>query len=113
MTAAILACILLPVSGIAVEPSVNEQLLQAAENGSLEQVKTLLSKNGDINAKNENSETVLMEAAKSGNLEAVKFLIDNGADVNAKDETGQTALSLASAENQSEIVEYLKTRGAK
>ena len=41
--AAILVCILLPVCGIATDPSVNEQLLQAAENDSVEQIKTLLA----------------------------------------------------------------------
>ena len=62
----------------------NEQLLQAAENDSLEQIKTLLAQGGDVNAKDSYRRTVLMAAAKSGNLEVVKFLIDKGADVNAK-----------------------------
>ncbi len=42
-TAAIVACILLPVRGIAAEPSVNERMLQAAENGSLDQIRTMLA----------------------------------------------------------------------
>lgn len=47
-TVAILACILLPVSAIAAESSVNEQMLQAAENGSLEQVKAVLAKGAEV-----------------------------------------------------------------
>jgi ankyrin repeat protein len=112
-TAVILACILLPASGIAAEPSVNEQLRQAAKNDSLGQIKTLLAKGGDIKVKNKKGETALMKAAWTGNLEVVKFLIDKGADVNVRNNSGETALSLASANNQPEIVQHLKAHGAK
>jgi ankyrin repeat protein len=110
---AILVFVLLPVSAIAAELSVNKQLLQAAEKGSLEQIKALLEKGGDVNAANDEGRTVLTFAAWSGNLEVVRFLIDKGLDVNAKDEKGQTALSIASANNLLEIVLYLGTHGAK
>ena len=87
-----LACILLPVPGLAADPSVNEQLLRAVENGSLEQIKTLLAKGGDVNAKGYIGITVLMKAVRSGNLEAVKLLVDKGANLIAGDNTGNTAL---------------------
>jgi len=113
-TAAILICILASVSEIAAEPSVNEQLLQAAENGSLEQIKDLLAKGGDINAKNKEGEPVLMFAAEEGDLGVVKFLIDKGADMNAKDKNGRTAVTYACwFRDQPEVVQYLKARGAK
>ena len=60
--AAILACTLFPVFGFAADSSVNEQLLRAAEEGSLEQVKALLAKGGDVNAKDDYRRTVLMRA---------------------------------------------------
>lgn len=107
-TAAILACILLPVSAIAAEPSCNEHLLLAAENGSGEQAKTLPAKGGDVNAQDEYGRTALMKAAERGNLEVVKFFIDKGLDVNAKDKNGQTAVSLASVYDHSQIVQHLK-----
>jgi hypothetical protein len=58
-TTAILACILLPVIGFAAELSVNDQLLRAAHNGSLEQIKTLVAKGGVAHAKDETGETAL------------------------------------------------------
>jgi ankyrin repeat protein len=115
-TAAILACILSPVSGIAADPSVNEQLLQAAESGSLDQISALLAQGGDVNAEDENGRTVLMKAARSVNIEALKLLIDRGADVNAKDEKGFTAL-MAVAERYAdrgrnlEVVKLLVDKG--
>ena len=112
-TAAIVACILLPVSGIAAEPSMTEQLFRAAENGYLEQIKTLLAKGGNVNARGNDDQTVLMAAARWGNLEVVKLLIDKGADVIATNMVGETALSLVSAKkDRSDIVQYLKDHGA-
>ena len=49
---AISVCILLTLSAPATSPSLNEQLLSAAEAGSLERVKSLLAKGADVNAKN-------------------------------------------------------------
>jgi ankyrin repeat protein len=111
-TAAILACMLLPVSAVAAGPSVNEQLLQAAKKGSLEKIKTLLAEGGDVNAKGNYRRTVLMNAARSGNLEVVKFLIDKGADVNARTIQGRTALIDAAWGGNLEVVKLLIDKGA-
>lgn len=61
--AAILACALLSVSGIAAELSVNEQLLRAAKSGSLEQVKKLLEKGAKVESRDRYDRTLPMEAA--------------------------------------------------
>ncbi|MFH1115295.1 MAG: ankyrin repeat domain-containing protein [Pseudomonadota bacterium] len=82
-TVAIVLCALLPAAATATGPSMNEELLRAAETGSLEQVKSLLAKGADVNAKTRLGITVLMAAVRTGNLDLVKFLVDNGADVNA------------------------------
>ena len=76
---AILACILVPVS-VAAEQSVNEQLLRAAEKGSPEEIKTLLAKGGDLNAKTENGHTVLDSASSfQDQPEVVQYLKAHGA----------------------------------
>ncbi len=111
--AAILVCILLPVSGFAARNSVNERLLQAAKDGSSDQIKTLLAEGGNVHAKDNYRRTLLMNVAWSGNLDVVKFLTNRGLDVNAKTKSGETALSLAAAKNQPDIVQYLKVHGAK
>lgn len=113
-TAAILAYILLPVSGFAVEPSANDQQLRAAGKGSLERIKDLLAKVEDVEARDRYYRMALIEAAKLGDVEVVKFLIDKGVDVNAKAEFDRTVLRSASwFRDQPEVVEYLKARGAK
>lgn len=132
MTAVVLVCILAPISGIATEPSVNEQLVQAAKKGDLEQVKTLLAQGGDVNAE-EDGRPVLMwamdpknwirawpmlkESAKkaylrSVNLDLVKFLVNRGADVNARDSGGLTALMFAVQAEDLAIVRFLVDKGA-
>ena len=94
-TFAILTCILLPLSGIAADLSVNEQLLNAVGKGSLEQVKTLLEKGGDPNVKDSYGWPVLMKAVMWWRFDMVKLLVNKGADVNAKDWNGGTMLMAA------------------
>ncbi len=95
------------------KPSVTEELRQAAQKGSLEQVKNLVTRGADVNAKGSNGQTVLMDAAHFGNFELVKFLVDRGADVNAKAKDGGTALNIAQNKGDTRIVELLKSHGAK
>jgi uncharacterized protein len=93
------------------EPSLNEQLLQAAENGRPEQVNTLLTKGGEVNARDKNGQTALMAAAGMGHREIVKLLIDKGADVNATDENGRTVLMDAAMAGKLQIVEFSNDKG--
>jgi len=94
-----------------VDLSMNKLLLQSAEKGHLEQVKALLKKRADVNAKDQNGQTALMAAAARGHLEMVKLLIDKGADVNATDENGRTALMEAAMSGKLQIVEILNDKG--
>ena len=94
-----------------VDLSMNKLLLQAADKGHLEQVKTLLKKGTDVNAKDQSGQTALMAAAGRGHLEMVKLLIDKRADVNAGDENGRTALMEAAMSGKLQIVEILNDKG--
>jgi ankyrin repeat protein/uncharacterized protein len=94
------------------EPSVNEKLLRAAENGSQEKIEPLLATGGDVNAKGPYGRTVLMAAARSGNLELVKFLMEKGADAQAKSSFGNTALMNAARSGNLEVVKFLIDRRA-
>ena len=75
--------------------------------GDIEQVKSLLAKETDPDAKN----AALQEACSVGNLDFVKLLIDNGADVNARSQRGP-ALYLAMMANHGQIAELLISKGA-
>jgi ankyrin repeat protein len=125
---------------VAISP-LDEQLHEAAEQGNLSLVKSLLDKGADPRAKDIAGRTALMwaavgperpdiiEADSTGKqevenketvsnhddaerLEVVKLLLDKGPELEAGDARGRTALILAAAAGDSEIVKLLLDRGA-
>jgi len=94
-----------------------DQLMNAAMNGRLEQVRALLKKGVDVNARG-SSGTPIMAAASHGGVQVVRLLIENGAEVNAQTSNGRTALkeALASAwlhRGQLDVAKLLVEHGAK
>ncbi len=63
----------------------NDLLLESAEKGNLMEVRTLLDKGAEVNAKNEMKCTGLHFAAERGDTEMAILLIKRGADVNVND----------------------------
>jgi len=93
---------------------VSEDLLAAVRKGDVAQVRTLLQRGADVNAKSPYGSTGLFFAADRGNVEMVKLLIDHGADVNTKDTFyGATALVWACEKQRVEIIRLLLSKGAK
>ena len=92
--------------------TLNERLLQAAENGDIGEVNELIAGGAEVNAINEDGETPLHVAAEMGDIVAIQQLITAKADVNAKDKYGKRALHLASLGGHTEIVESLIAAGA-
>jgi len=94
------------------EPEPKKQIYhlhQAAKIGDIEQVKLLISKGADVNAKDEREKTPLCHAVTSGKMELIKLLVEAGADVN----TGKwPPLCQAVDENNMEIVQMLVEAGA-
>src|SRR5208337_5502443 len=91
---------------------VNEDLWQAAKRGDLPEIKSLLDKGAEVNAKNDNGSTALMAASLQGHPEIVQALLAKGAEVNAKNNNGSTALMAACLQGHREIVEALLAKGA-
>jgi ankyrin repeat protein len=92
---------------------VNEDLINAAGHDDLPEVKRLLAKGADINAKvSLIGITALIGASYKGQREVVEFLLAKGADVNAKTYYGNTALMMASSNGHSEVVKLLLAKGA-
>jgi len=96
----------------------NEQLVQAAIAGTIDQVTELLNKGADINAYSRYAQhfgrTALIEAAAQLRYNVCKLLIEKGADVNAqsKDGTRFTPLMFAALQGNKEICKLLIENGA-
>ena len=70
------------------------EIHQAAWDGDLEKVKTLLKDNPDlVFSKDKINYTPLHVAALKGHKDVMKFLLASKADVNAKDINGKTPLN--------------------
>ncbi len=119
-----------------------EALEDAIRNNDTKQIKELLTKGYNVNARNEAGDTLLHVILKeTKNLAAsfvqafigenifakaakyekeflanvpefVKILVDHGADINAKNSLGDTPLKLAIHNGLTEVVNFLKTKGA-
>jgi hypothetical protein len=87
-------------------------LIDAAGNGDLPQVKSLLDNGADVNAKLSDGQTALTNAAGKDHLDVVLVLLDRGADVNAKTDKGETALILAEQLKDPELFQALLGKGA-
>lgn len=87
----------------------NSQLIEAS---TLEEVKRLLARGANINAKDSQGKTALMNASYYGKKEIVKFLLEHGSDVNARYVDGCTALIWAAGEGEAEVLKILLDHGA-
>jgi ankyrin repeat protein len=93
--------------------ALNEQLYEAARKGDAAEVKSLLDKGADVNAKFRYGATALFKAAERGNTEVVKVLIERGADVNVKDTFyGATALSWALQKGHTDVILAILSKSA-
>jgi hypothetical protein len=89
-----------------------KDLNQAAVDGELDRVKSLVSGGADVNSKNRMGMTPLVVAAMNSRTAVCEFLVASGADLNAKDGQGRTALYFAVDRNNKELAELLLKKGA-
>ena len=97
-------------SSVIARGSVDDDLLRAAERGSVEDVSRLLADGADANARNVYGNTPLQAAAAQGHKGIAQLLIAKGADVNAKDSDGDTSLHDAVTGGHKDIAELLIAR---
>ncbi len=61
----------------------------------------------DINARNNDNETVLMIAARRGDIDLVNLYIAHGAEISLKNNQGETAIDIAKKRGHNKVVNYL------
>ncbi len=90
------------------------ELVAAVEHNDAATLKDLLSKGGDVNARDDAGETLLMKGATQGQLDLVNILLKYKADVKAKslDSSGYTALVRAAEAGHADVVKALLDAGA-
>ena len=79
-------------------PELDGRLLEAARTGAADEVRSLLERGADVEARDQNGATALVAAAYGNHVEVARVLIEAGADVNRKDETEQSAFLIATSE---------------
>lgn len=110
-------------------------LHNAAKDGDLQEIKSLVKQGSDLKAKDDNGQTPLHVAIRSGKFDVAKYLCEKGSDIEAADDTGRTPLIRAAEagvrqmvmqpfsnsatstfkpyEGQFEMVKFLVKKGAK
>lgn len=88
-------------------------LHEAAKQGELEELKTLLDSGISVHSKNSEGATPLHWAAFKGHVAVAKELLKRGANINATTKKGSTPLRLATTHKQQEMIAFLKSRGGR
>eukprot|EP00562_Extubocellulus_spinifer_P004889 CAMPEP_0178535442 /NCGR_PEP_ID=MMETSP0696-20121128/35547_1 /TAXON_ID=265572 /ORGANISM="Extubocellulus spinifer, Strain CCMP396" /LENGTH=149 /DNA_ID=CAMNT_0020167581 /DNA_START=406 /DNA_END=856 /DNA_ORIENTATION=- len=92
--------------------SLGYQLLDAAYDGRVDDVRSLLRRGANIHAVDKWGETPLHKASIKGHDEVAKMLLDAGANVNAANNDGATPLHAASANGHDKVARVLLDEGA-
>ncbi len=87
-------------------------LHKAAEEGDIEQVRSLVASGAGVNAQTTGDWTPLHYAVREGHGEIVALLLHHGANVNARDTGGDTPLDVAIWSEHPDLAERLIAEGA-
>lgn len=101
--------------GVVASVEYEQPLLNAVSNEDFEQVKDLIAKGANVNAKDKNygEATALHVAVDGGNMEIVKYLLDMGAKINARDQQRRTPLMSIDFDATPQLVRMLLDHRAK
>jgi len=90
----------------------DQALFDAAAEGRLEEIRSLLDRGANINAVDTANWTPLHLASINGHHQCVELLLDRGANINAVDKYNYTPLHYASVNGHHQCIELLIDRGA-
>ena len=100
------------VSIMSSQRELDRALLVAADQGKLEEIRSLLDRGANINAVDTIKNTPLHRASRNGHHQCVELLLDRGANINAVDASNDTPLHSASIYGHHQCIELLIDRGA-
>ena len=93
-------------------PKKNAALLQYSAVGDSENVKRILDRGANINARDRYGDTPLHLAIKNKYLDTANLLINRGADINARGALDDTPLHLSVYQGQKTFSDLLRSKGA-
>ena len=102
-----------PINQQKTKQNLNAQLLIAAQNGNIKEVRSLISQATDVNVRDEYGWTPLLWAAMNGDTDVVRVLLVSGANPNTRNKYGWTPLMWAAGQGYGEIVRSLIASGAR
>jgi hypothetical protein len=92
----------------------DEMIVEAAKNGDLQTVKTILAKDpSKLNATDDSKYTALHWACMRAHWDVAKYLIEKGADLNVAGEDEGTQINWAVHHDNVEIIKLMVEKGAK
>jgi ankyrin repeat protein len=94
------------------EAALSARLLNAAQDGPLNEVRDLLDQGANVDCQNRYGYTPLLWAVQRGNLAKIHLLLEKGADVNSQDKGGCTPLHDASRSGRLDMARILWDNGA-
>ena len=89
----------------------SKDLVEAAFDGDLEEVKSEISKGYHLESEDGRKHTALSEAACQGHINVINFLLESGADPNSKSDTGRSPLWRAAFNQHFEAAKILLEAG--
>ncbi len=92
------------------ENRLSQKLIDAARDGEISKVKSLLKQAVKINVQGKDKITALMIASEKGRIKVVRFLLENGAKINLENTFGKTALMLATEKGHKKIIKLLNAQ---
>lgn len=90
----------------------NRVLLQAAKDGDVATIQSMLDKYAQVETQDSNRDTPLLLAIKGNHLDAVALLLSRGAEVDRRDKYRETPLNLAIRHGSQAMVQTLVSNGA-
>jgi hypothetical protein len=87
------------------------QFVEAAFDGDLEEMKSIIQKGYHLESVDGRKHTALSEASSQGHIHVVQYLLENGADPNALSDTGRSSLWRAAFNAHASVVRLLLESG--